>query len=76
MKNRKKAKDDFAALNTIGMSACYSPNPESEFGFDLPFDLETGEIRERHLGKMARTRSGSACRKICGKSEIAKTFIY
>jgi S-formylglutathione hydrolase FrmB len=42
----RKGKHDFAALNTIGMSACYSPNPESDLGFDLPFDLETGEIRE------------------------------
>lgn len=42
----RKGKDDFAALNTIGMSACYSPNAESALGFDLPFDLETGEIRE------------------------------
>jgi enterochelin esterase family protein len=41
----RKGKDDFAALNTIGMSACYSPNENSEFGFDLPFDLETGEVR-------------------------------
>lgn len=37
----KKGKDDFSALNTIGMAACYSPNGE---GFDLPFDLATGEI--------------------------------
>ncbi len=44
-REEKKGKDDFAALNIIGMSACYSPNPESEIGFDLPFDLETGEIR-------------------------------
>ena len=43
---QRKGKHDFAALNTIGMSVCYSPNPESEMGFDLPFDLETGEIRE------------------------------
>jgi enterochelin esterase family protein len=43
----RKGKDDFAALNTIGMSACYSPNRESPLGFDLPFDLETGEIREQ-----------------------------
>jgi enterochelin esterase-like enzyme len=35
-------RDDFAALNFIGMSACYSPKGTS---FDLPFDLETGEIR-------------------------------
>ena len=41
----RKGKHDFAALNTIGMSACYSPNPNSELGFDLPFDLETGEVR-------------------------------
>lgn len=38
----KKGKDDFAALNTIGMSACYSPNGTD---FDLPFDLNTGETR-------------------------------
>jgi enterochelin esterase family protein len=43
--DEKKSKDDFPGLNIIGMSACYSPNPGSEIGFDLPFDLETGEIR-------------------------------
>ena len=37
------AKDDHDALNTIGMSACYSPNGA---GYDLPFDMETGEIRQ------------------------------
>jgi enterochelin esterase family protein len=42
----RKSKHDFAALNTVGMSACYSPNPESEMGFDLPFDRETGALRE------------------------------
>jgi S-formylglutathione hydrolase FrmB len=41
----KKGKDDFPAVNIIGMSACYSPNPDSPWGFDLPFDLETGEVR-------------------------------
>lgn len=41
----KKGKHDFAALNTIGMSACYSPNENAKIGFDLPFDTETGEIR-------------------------------
>lgn len=40
--NEKKDKDGFPALNIIGMSACYSPNGPD---FDLPFDLETGEIR-------------------------------
>lgn len=44
-REEKKGKDDFAALNIIAMSACYSPNENSKLGFDLPFDLETGEIR-------------------------------
>ncbi len=35
-----------AAINVTGMSACYSPNPESPWGFDYPFDLETGELRD------------------------------
>ncbi len=35
-----------AAINQTAMAACYSPNPDSPYGFDYPFDLETGEIRE------------------------------
>lgn len=41
--NEKKGKHDFDGLNIIGMSACYSPNGSE---FDLPFDLQTGEIRD------------------------------
>jgi S-formylglutathione hydrolase FrmB len=37
----KKGKNDFPAVNFIGMSACYSPDGTE---FDMPFDLETGEI--------------------------------
>ena len=32
-----------AAINTIAMAACYSPNPRTPVGFDLPFDPRTGE---------------------------------
>src|SRR5687768_14216294 len=39
----KQGKDGHAALNTIGMAACYSPNGTD---FDLPFDMENGEIRK------------------------------
>lgn len=39
----KKGGDDFAGLNMIGMSACYSPNGAN---FDLPFDLQKSELRE------------------------------
>jgi len=43
---RPKDADFRAALNTIAMAACYSPNPGSPHGFDLPFDQETGEMRD------------------------------
>lgn len=34
----------FAVLNTLGMSACYGPNPASDLGFDLPCDVHTGKL--------------------------------
>ena len=37
----KKGKNDFPAVNFIGMAACYSPNGTS---FDLPFDLGTFQL--------------------------------
>jgi enterochelin esterase family protein len=37
--------DYIHTLNIIAMSACYSPKEDDE-GFDLPFDIETGRIRE------------------------------
>jgi len=38
--------DDMKILNVFGSSAFYSPDIESEMGFDLPFDKDTGEIIE------------------------------
>jgi enterochelin esterase family protein len=35
----------FYALSTAAMASCYSPNPESPWGFDLPFDTFTGELQ-------------------------------
>jgi enterochelin esterase-like enzyme len=44
----KTGKEDHALLNTIAMSACYSPNIENKVSlFDLPIDEETGKIRDR-----------------------------
>ena len=41
---RDKGRDWFSGLSMCAMSACYSPNPDSPLGFDLPFDIVTGEI--------------------------------
>ncbi len=37
------AGDGHAVINVLAMAACYSPNPSAPLGFDLPFDLVTGE---------------------------------
>ncbi|MCA8979709.1 MAG: esterase [Planctomycetes bacterium] len=34
--------DGHAVINLLAMSACYSPNPDSPLGFDLPVELGTG----------------------------------
>jgi enterochelin esterase family protein len=41
---RDRGRDWHSALGLVAMSACYSPNPGSPHGFDLPCDLYTGEI--------------------------------
>lgn len=49
---RRKAREaklswgDHVTLNTIAMSAHYSPNPAAPLGLDLPFELPSGRIRE------------------------------
>jgi S-formylglutathione hydrolase FrmB len=35
---------EHAAVNFVAMASCYSPNPRSPLGFDLPCDPETGEL--------------------------------
>lgn len=45
-RDHELAGDAHAVLNVLCMSACYSPNPASPLGFDLPVDLDTGERRE------------------------------
>ncbi len=41
----KKSGDMITAINIIAMSAAYSPDIQNPVGFDLPFDLITGELR-------------------------------
>lgn len=43
-KSRNKDSFDHAAVDMIAMASCYSPNPKSPWGFDLPFDPRTAEI--------------------------------
>jgi enterochelin esterase family protein len=36
--------DNHAVINVLAMAAAYSPAPASALGFELPFDLATGEL--------------------------------
>jgi hypothetical protein len=38
--------DDFPTLNTVAMAAAYSPEAGQPLGLALPFELETGRLRE------------------------------
>ena len=42
----QKSKDQFVGFEILGMAACYSPDPASELGVALPFDLVTGAFRD------------------------------
>jgi len=42
----RKKHEDLTALNILAMASCYSPDPGSELGIALPFDLRTGRVRE------------------------------
>jgi S-formylglutathione hydrolase FrmB len=35
----------FTVVNMLAMASCYSPNPASPIGFDLPFDEYSGALR-------------------------------
>ncbi len=43
--NPQRSKDDFVALNILGMAACYSADANEELGVALPFDLTSGAFR-------------------------------
>lgn len=54
--------DDVLALNIVAMSACYSPHADGR-GFDLPFDMETGEERADVMAIWRRVDPVVACKR-------------
>jgi enterochelin esterase family protein len=50
-KMHPKPANFFDLISVVAMAACYSPNPASPCGFDLPFDLTTGELRPEVWGR-------------------------
>ena len=54
--------DDVLVMNIVAMAACYSPHADGK-GFDLPFDLETGEERTNVMARWRRVDPVVACRR-------------
>ncbi len=54
-KKQPKKKNFFDVLNLAGMASCYSPNPSGfkskGYNFDVPFNLETGELDQKVFDK-------------------------
>jgi enterochelin esterase family protein len=45
-KKNKRSDDEMHAIMLLGQAAAYSPRAAEPFAFDLPFDLNTGEMRD------------------------------
>jgi S-formylglutathione hydrolase FrmB len=59
----KAKSDDVLVINVVAMAACYSPNPKAPAGFDLPFDMETGEERADVMARWRKFDPVVACAK-------------
>jgi len=60
---RRAKGDDILVLNIVAMAACYSPNPRSPLGFDLPFELETGEQDAKVMARWREFDPVVACKR-------------
>jgi enterochelin esterase family protein len=71
-------KDGFSheAINTVAMASCYSPNPKSKWGFDLPCDLRTGEVLPRVFARWKAFDPVEACSFYKGSLKSLKTLFF
>lgn len=61
----------FPVANVVAMSAFYSPNADAPHGFELPFDLETGELNE---AVFARWLKRDPVRMVVKKQEALRSL--
>lgn len=72
---RPRLGDFFPIMNTVAMASCYSPNPTSPAGFDLPFDVETGEWNDE---VWARWKAWDPIERVteCGEALNSLRLLY
>lgn len=66
-------KEDVFLINVIAMAQCYSPNPEKPLpaNFDLPFDLETGELKP---GVFGRWKAWDPVERACLRTDALRSM--
>jgi enterochelin esterase family protein len=72
---RDKAGFDHSAVNAVAMAACYSPNPRSPLGFDLPVDVRTGERVEAVWRRWEAFDPVRACGRRVGALRTLRTLL-
>lgn len=75
-RSRDKAGFDHAVINALAMSACYSPNPKSPLGFDLPVDPRTGELLPAVWRRWEALDPARACARYAGSLRRLKTLWF
>jgi enterochelin esterase family protein len=73
---RDKSGFDHGAINAIAMAACYSPNPRSRMGFDLPVDVRTGERVPAVWKRWEAVDPVHACRRYAAGLRRLKTLWF
>lgn len=73
---RDKTRFDHAVVNAVGMASCYSPNPKSRVGFDLPFDARTGALIPAVWKKWEALDPVNACAKHAAALSRLKTLFF
>lgn len=72
--SRDKEGFSHTAINMMAMASCYSPNPKSPLGFDLPCDLRTGEVLPKVWARWKDFDPVHACRRYKGSLKKLDTL--
>jgi enterochelin esterase family protein len=67
----KRTADEFTTIGALAMAAAYSPDPESQDGFDLPFEISTCELRP---DVFARWLAFDPIRRVAARAEALRAL--
>ncbi|HTV74793.1 MAG TPA: hypothetical protein VME66_13940, partial [Candidatus Acidoferrales bacterium] len=63
-KKHKRPQPEYTTMEMLGYAAAYSPRSATAFDLDLPFDLQSGQLREEVF---ARWRAFDPAERVAGR---------